>query len=159
MLQKLLACCLVGFLMVFPDWQKHHHGQIRHWKYTIHQTSRGWAFAQGLWQCVRWIWMRRWVQDAPVAQLQIENRLRQIRWYVFIFRVFSSCFWFCKHYRWHVLRVYFHWETLLSRGWLLARSWLPVFCRRPLGEPTWFHFSPTHPLILRHFQMPHRFKY
>lgn len=138
------------------DWQEHQHGQVSYRNYTIHKSSRCPGSAQGLFQGVRWIQMRRWVLYAPAAQLQNEIQLRQIRWCVQFLHVFLMLSWFCKYYRWHVLRVWFHSDTLLSRRWLLARSWLPVFRRRPLGKPTWFRF---HPLILKHFQMPHGLQY
>lgn len=63
------------------------------------------AFSQGFCQCVRWVWMRGWVQYAPAAQLQIEIQLRQIRWCAHFLHVFLMLSWFCKHYRRHVLRV------------------------------------------------------
>lgn len=89
-----------------PDWQKDHHGQISHWNCAIHQSSRCPGF------CTAPLGVCEVDPDEKVCAVcsccsaaDWEIQLRQIRWCVHFLHVFLMLSWFCKHYRWHVLRV------------------------------------------------------
>lgn len=86
-------------------WQERHHGRISYWNSAIHQSSRCPGFCTG---------------PLPVCEVDSDEKvgivrsrcsaadgdqLSQIRRCLHFLHVFLTLSWFCKHYRWHVLRV------------------------------------------------------